>query len=58
MRLKIKSCKKEIRRHFFSLRVVPEWNRLPDTVVCSPTLNSLKNRLDNVMKNKLYCYTG
>jgi hypothetical protein len=29
MRLKIKSCKKEIRKHFFSLRVVPEWNRLP-----------------------------
>ena len=36
----------EIRRNFFSQRVVNSWNELPDIVVEAETVNSFKNRLD------------
>ena len=37
----------ELRRHYFTNRVVNLWNSLPSHVVCSPTVNSFKSRLDN-----------
>ena len=54
LKLKAKSSKKEIRKHFFSVRVISEWNGLPDKVVSAPTLNSFKNRLDSYMGNAKY----
>ena len=36
----------DIRRTFFSERVVSIWNSLPESVVTAPSLNSFKNRLD------------
>ena len=36
----------EIRRNFFSNRVVIEWNALPQHVVDAPSVNAFKNRLD------------
>ena len=36
----------EIRKHFFSQRVVSEWNMLPPTVVNAQTTNQFKNRLE------------
>ena len=38
--------KYELRRHYFSHRVVSVWNILPDTVVCAKSVNSFKSRLD------------
>ena len=35
-----------IRKHFFSQRVVNTWNKLPQHVVDAPSVNSFKNRLD------------
>jgi len=37
---------KSIRKHFFSQRVVPLWNSLPDNVIESDNLNTFKNSLD------------
>ena len=39
----------DLRRHFFSERIVNIWNRLDEDVVSAPSINSLKNKL-----NKLY----
>ena len=38
--------KLEIRRNFFSQRVVNKWNELPQYVVEAESLNAFKNRLD------------
>lgn len=35
-----------IRCNHFSIRVVNDWNSLPEEVVCAPSLDSFKNRLD------------
>ena len=36
----------ELRRNFFSLRIIDNWNKLPQAVVDADTVNSFKNRLD------------
>jgi ribonucleases P/MRP protein subunit RPP40 len=36
----------EIRKNFFSQRVVNQWNQLPSTVVEADTVNAFKNRYD------------
>lgn len=53
-KLKKKQCRKEIRKHFYSQRIVTPWNKLPDSVVNAPSLNTLKNRLDKFMGNRKY----
>jgi len=40
----------ELRRNFFSQRVVSLWNRLPSHVVEATTVNTFKNRLDRLKK--------
>ena len=41
----------EIRRNFFSQRVVNKWNELPLCVVEAESVNAFKNRLDKYWKN-------
>ena len=36
----------DIRKKFFTLRVVTHWNRLPKEVVAAPSLKALKARLN------------
>ena len=43
-------CKYEIRKNFFSQRVVNVWNGLSQEVVDAITVNSFKNRLDKFEK--------
>ena len=38
--------KYELRRHYFTHRIVYVWNSLPDSVVSAESFNSLKSRLD------------
>ena len=43
-----------IRRHAFSVRVVNDWNSLPETVVSAGSLNSFKAQLDRHWASKMF----
>ena len=56
--LKLKKMKPrlDIRKNYFGLRVVDNWNSLPENVVISKDINIFKGRLDKVWCNKMYLY--
>ena len=41
-------------RSFFTNRVVNTWNKLPADIVNSTTLNSFKNKVDKLYKDKMF----
>ena len=45
-------CRLDIRKNFFSQRVVSGWNELPASVIEADSVNSFKNRYDRFIKNK------
>ena len=51
---KLKLIKKrsrlDIRKHFFSQRVVNDWNSLPEIVVEAESVNSFKNKYDKFVR--------
>ena len=46
--LRTKLCKSDIRKNFFSQRVIPHWNRLPTTMKMAPSITAFKSRYDAV----------
>ena len=45
-----KRSRLEVRKNFFSQRVVNAWNGLPQSVVDAKSVNSFKNKLDKIDK--------
>src|SRR5699024_522430 len=45
----------DIRRKFFTQRVVTHWNRLPKGVVDAPSLKAFKARLDVALGSLVWC---
>ena len=41
----------DIRKKFFTVRVVRHWNRLPSEAVDAPSLEAFKARLDGALSN-------
>ena len=44
-------CRTNIRQHFFSQRIINEWNKLPESVVKAQSVNSFKNAIDKYYNN-------
>ena len=45
-----------IRKHFFSIRAINNWNSLPYEVVNTVSLDSFKSKLDNAWEDKIYVF--
>ncbi|KFP16544.1 hypothetical protein Z169_14838, partial [Egretta garzetta] len=41
----------DVRKKFFTMRVVKHWNRLPREAVQAPSLETFKARLDGALSN-------
>jgi len=44
----------DIRKKFFTMRVVKHWNRLPRETVAAPSLAVFKDKLDGALRNLVY----
>ena len=49
LKIKKKNCRLDVRKYYFTHRVVEHWNNLPGDVVNSVNLNVFKKKLDGLM---------
>jgi len=47
LKLKVQKCRLKVRQNFFSVKIVNLWNKLPESVVESSSVNVFKKRLDD-----------
>ena len=40
----------DIRKKFFSNRIIPEWNKLPDKVISAPNIDNIKVEIEPYLK--------
>jgi len=53
-KLKEGSFRLDIRKKFFTMRVVKQWNRLPREAMAAPSLAVFKTRLDGTLSNLVW----
>lgn len=53
-KLEKRASRLDIRKNFYGLRVVGNWNSLPENVVNAPSVNSFKGRLDRILREQQY----
>ena len=46
--------KNKVHKHFFSIRVINDWNNLPPGVVNAVSLDTFKTKLDKIWSDKKY----
>ena len=56
-KLRKHSCNLDLRKYFFSERVLNRWNSLGDDVISSDSLNVFKNRLERTRRQKTGFFT-
>jgi len=56
LRLKKKQSDRDVRRYFFSQRVVNRWNSLDQETVDVGSINSFQGRLDKIRKTRMVFY--
>ena len=44
-------AKTRLRQHYFSHRIINNWNSLSDKVVCTSSINSFKDQLEDAWSN-------
>ncbi|KAK4821600.1 hypothetical protein QYF61_025177 [Mycteria americana] len=47
----------DIRRRFFTERVIGHWNSLPREVVTAPSLSEFEEHLDDALNHTIYCFS-
>ena len=57
-KIKKKFCRLETRKHFFSMRSIENWNKLPTNIVTAKSLNVFKNKLDEHWADKMFIYAN
>jgi len=55
-RLVPQRCRYDLRKYYFTNRVVPVWNSLPNEVVMADNINIFKNRLDKFWASHDFVY--
>jgi endonuclease/exonuclease/phosphatase family metal-dependent hydrolase len=54
LKLNKSHCRKNVRLYSFAVRVVNDWNNLPNSVVIAPSTDSFKGRLDRFWEDQVY----
>jgi ribonucleases P/MRP protein subunit RPP40 len=57
LKLQKNGCRLDLRKYFFSERVVDRWNALDQKTVVSGTMNMFKNRLNTIRMDKMGLFT-
>ena len=45
-RILLQRPRTEMRKSFFDIRIINQWNNLPENIVCKQTINSFKQKID------------
>jgi len=51
-------CQKNVRKYFFSHRVINRWNALDGETVSSSSINAFKNRLNKIRMTRMAYFMG